>query len=293
MRLREAGRRGRLVGLAALVVLACGCPSIPAGGEPIDLRPAKTPAQLTALLKEISTRPDPEACCARARIYARLREIDETSSSILMSRGDEADIELMSRPSSEDLKSESADRLARHYLERSRRPGAAPFLEPLPASLRRLALVTIASTFAEYAGRDLKALALEELARALDRIAATEDLRIELQQELLKRSNAASISAGVVRAAEEKGEPTAEARRFCEVELGRHLDEATRAADQGTREKAARGDPIRTIDAYLSALTHYLVAREVLVSPTPAQDHSLSGMEIVVRSVSDLLRKDP
>lgn len=80
-----------------------------------------------------------------------------------------------------------------------------------------------------------------------------------------------------------------EARRFCDVDFGRHLDEATPAADQGTREKAARGDTSRILDSCLSSLAHYLVAREILVSP--AQEHALSGFEIVIQSVVAFLKK--
>jgi hypothetical protein len=297
VRIREAGRRRRLVAAAAAVLWASvSCQTTPVGGQAVDLRQAKSPQELTALLDSIASRSDAEACLARARIYARLRELDGTEAMILLARGDAADVDLLSRAAPEDLKAESAERLARHFLERARRrPSGAgsPFQGPLGARARRFTLLTIASTFAEYAPRDLRAGVLEELSTSAGELAADEAIRPEVRRELEKRSKAASLAAAVVRAAEDLGEVTPEARRFAEVDVTRHLDEATRAADQGTREKAARGDPGRIIESYVAALAHYLVARECLVAPTPAQEHALSGMEIVVHSICELLSREP
>ena len=214
---------------------------------------------------------------------------------ILLARGDAADIDLMSRACPEDLKAESAERLARHFLERARRPARAGLTFPGPYAplLRRFVLLTVASSFAEYAPRDVKAGSLEELARVSEALAATEGMKPQIRKEWESRAKACSIGASVVRAAEEKGDVTAEARRFCEVDLGRHLDEATRAADRGTAERAARGDAGRILDSCLVALAHYALAGECLVTPTPAQEHALSGMEIVMHSLCDLLAREP
>ncbi len=279
--------------LSALLVASCASPG--RGGESIDLASAKTPQELTAILESIGPRRDAEACAARARIFARLREMEGADAPILLARGDEADVDLLSRAAPEDLKAESAERLARHFVERARRPAGAgsPFQGSIALLIRRFTLLTVASSFAEYAPRDLKAGALEELARAADALASAEGTKPAVQREWRARSKACSIGAAVVRAAEEKGEVTPESRRFCEVDFARHLDEGTRAADRGTTEKAARGDPGRILDSYLIALAHYTVARECLVTPTPAQEHALSGMEIVVHSLCDLLCREP
>ena len=271
------------------------CGTAPRGGEAVDLKAAKTPQELAAILESIAPRNDAEACAAKARILARLREMEGGDAPILLARGDAADIDLLSRASTEELKAESAERLSRHFLERARRPAGAgsTFPGPYALLLRRFVLLTVGSSFAEYAPRDLKAGSLEELARASEALATAEGMKPGIRKEWESRAKACSIGAAVVRAAEEKGDVTAEARRFCEAGLGRHLDEATRAADRATTERAARGDPGRILDSCLIALAHYAVARECLVTPTPAQEHALSGMEIVMHSLCDLLAREP
>jgi hypothetical protein len=292
---RETGGRRRLVAAAAVLWATVSCQTAPVGGHAVELREAKTPQELTAVLDSIASRSDAEACLARARIYARLRELEGPEAVILLARGDAADVDLLSRAAPEDLKAESAERLARHFLERSRRPAGAgsTFQGPWGARVRRFTMLTIATTFGEYAPRDVRAGALEELSASAGELAADESIGPEIRRELEKRSKASSLAAAVVRGAEELGDVTPEARRFSEVDVSRHLDEATRQADQGTREKAARGDPGRILDSYMAALAHYVVARECLVTPTPAQEHALSGMEIVVHSLCELLSREP
>ena len=273
--------------------ISCGTPR--RGGEEVDLQQARTPQELTAILESIASRQDAEACVARARIFARLRELEGGDASILVARGDAADVELLSRAAPEELKAESAERLACHFLERARKPPGAgsPFQGPFSPLVRRFMLLTIAASFAEYGPRDLKAGALEELSRAAEALSSAEGMKPAIQREWQARAKACSIGAAVVRAAEEKGEVTSESRRFCEVDLGRHLDEGTRAADRATLEKAARGDEGRILDSCIAALAHYTVARECLVTPTPAQEHALSGMEIVVHSLCEMLSREP
>jgi hypothetical protein len=44
---------------------------------------------------------------------------------------------------------------------------------------------------------------------------------------------------------------------------------------------------------YLLALAHYGVVRETVTELTPAQEHALDAQEIVVRSLCDLLCREP
>jgi hypothetical protein len=83
--------------------------------------------------------------------------------------------------------------------------------------------------------------------------------------------------------------PSPEARAFCERDLGRHLEEAARVADQATRERAERGDPVQVLEGYLESLTHYVLVRECLWDAGLAEERRLDGMALVARCVTDLL----
>jgi hypothetical protein len=88
-------------------------------------------------------------------------------------------------------------------------------------------------------------------------------------------------------------EPSVDARNFCEAEPARHLEEGTRSADLGTREKASRSELDGIVQWYVLALAHYGVVRETAVELTPAQEHALAGQEIIVRSLCDLICREP
>lgn len=292
----KAGLRFLMI-VACAASLALGTSCMPSTGraEPVPVQEARTPEDLSGLLESIAGRSDAEACLARARIYARLRELDGVDAPILRAKGDAADIDVLSQPSGEDLKEESADRLARHFLERAKSGGGAgsPFRGAPAKALHRFVLLTVAAYFGEYASRGVHADALDGLSETADELAGMEELQPEVRKDWHVRGKTYALRADDLRAAEEKDDVTPEARKFCEIALGRHLDEATRAADRGTAEKAGRGDAGRALQSYLMALAHYTLARECLVSPTPAQAHALSGMEIVARSVCELICREP
>ena len=88
-------------------------------------------------------------------------------------------------------------------------------------------------------------------------------------------------------------EPSVDARKFCESEPSRHIEEGTRSADLGTREKASRSEMDIVVQWYVLTLAHYGVVRETAVEPTPAQEHALAGQEIIVRSLCDLICREP
>jgi hypothetical protein len=270
---------------------ACGTP--PPAGEPVPLKEARTPEQLSAILESISSRRDAEAGAARARIYARLREFGGTNALVWRTKGDAADVDVLSQPAPPELKAESAARVAQHFLERAKVGGGAPFKGAHAEALRRFIFLGVAERFAEYASSKIHAEILERLSAACERLSEVEGVSPDLRREWTARSKGYGLQANELLAAEEKNEVSAETRKFCEADLARHLEEATRAADRGTTEKAARGDAARVLEYYLLSLTHFALARECIVDPTPAQDHALAGMEIVAQSLANLLRREP
>lgn len=277
-----------------LLALAAACAPQGRRETPVPLQDAHTADDLSSLLTEIANRTDVEACAARARIYARLRELDGGGATMLRAKGDASDVDVLSQPAGEDLKAESAGRLARHFIERARTgSGGTPFQGAAASALRRFVLFTVAAYFGEYASVQIHAEALDGLADAAEELSGMETLKEGIRKDWHVRSKTYGLRADDLRAAEERSEIAPEARKFCEISLGRHLDEATRFADRGTTEKAGRGDAGRALESYLTALAHYALARECLVSPTPAQEHALSGMEIVARSVSELIGREP
>ncbi len=82
----------------------------------------KTPEELRALMDNISPRTDSEANVARARVYSLLRELEGANSPTLLSRGDAADVEVLSHSSSDSARMESAGRLSKHFRERAENP---------------------------------------------------------------------------------------------------------------------------------------------------------------------------
>jgi hypothetical protein len=276
------------------VAAAVACESGPPAGKPVSLKEAHTPEALSAVLESIAARKDAEACAARARIYARLRDFGGTNSLVWRAKGDAADIDVLSQPAPPEMKAESAGRLAKHFLERAKGGGAGALFKGAHAEeLRRFVLLSVAVRFGEYAVAGAHAEALEDLAVTAEKLAESEDLRPEVRKEWSARSKAFGLEANELRAAEEKNEVTSETRKFCEADLARHLEEATRAADRAPSEKAGRGDAGRVMEGYLSSLAHFSLARESIVDPTPAQEHALSGMEIVAQSLGNLIRREP
>lgn len=270
------------------------------GCAPAELRPtpvvatARTAEDIRRVLAEIAERTDAPAALERARGYDRLRTLKAGPEGELLSRGDAADLQVLSQPAERKLKQESAQRLSRHFRERAQRPDLARsgFEGPLGDQLRRFVFGTVAAYFGELAGRQEHAQALESMAAVAEELADHASLKPESRDRWHQRSRLYSL-----RAVDEAGNPAptdpgSEAIRFCELDASRRLEEATRAADYGTREKAARGDPERALEWYLLALCHFAVARETLPSPTPAQIHALGAQDIVVRSLSELLDRE-
>jgi hypothetical protein len=293
VRVREAAGKGRLVGLLACLAALPSCGSGPVRGEPVVI--PDTPAALRRTLAEIEPRKDPEAARARARIYARLRELEDPGSTELLARGDAADVEVLSQPGPPEFKSESAGRLAKHFRDR----GATPALcrsalqGPLGGPLRKFVLFTIAASFGEVASRGEYAMALDRLAAAAQEIADAPPLKPEAREPWRARAAEYARRAEDLRSSEEPREPGPEARSFSEQDFARHLEEAARAADAATREKAQRGDPERVLESYLLALAHYVLVRECLPEPSPADEKRLESMELVTRSLCDLLCAQP
>ena len=266
---------------------ACG----PRGIATPSVDKAGTPQELRLLLEEIEGRSDVEAHVARARAYERLREMGEGPAAELMRRGDAADVAVLAGGASPQMKAESAGRLARHFRERAEtsEPGACPFGGPLGEPLRRYTRLMVAARFGEYASRPEHGASLERLAAIAQELADRGELRPEMRDRWNRRAR--ELAQKAVEESSQKADPApgAEALKFCEYDVGRHLEEAIQAAEFGTREKAARGDADRALDWYLTALTHYAVVEGCVDRPSPAQASALQTQDIILRSLEDLM----
>jgi hypothetical protein len=253
------------------------------------------PAELRKALESIKSRTDIQAMMARARIYNRLRALEQTISPSLMALGDAADIDVLSNGAPIELKVESAGRLAAHFRERAENPvlSRSSFPGHLGEPLRRIVLLTVAVSFAEVTSRREFVASLEKIAAAQLSFADREALSPEAVAVWRKRAAAATAKALQLGKGDEPLEASAESRAFAESVLLRHLEEGTRAADLGTREKANRGEMEGVLQWYVLALAHYGVARETVLELTPAQEHALAAQEIVVRSLCDLICREP
>ncbi len=281
MRLREAARRGGLVGIAALLASCAG------GGGGNGSEGGETVQDLTARLAALEARQDPEALLEQAELCERLRRKGGMDAGEALARGDGCDLRVLGGPARAEQKAASARRVAAHFLERAERPALcrSTFTGPIAEPLRRFAMVTAAARFAEYASRDLFADALEKLAGLADELADLEALKPEARERWQRRGRASTLRASELRSRAGPWQPGAEALKFCEFGVARHLEEGTRAMDFGTREKAARGDPDRILEWYLQALSHLTVARECLARPTEAELQALEAQEVAARHV--------
>jgi hypothetical protein len=249
--------------------------------------------ELRALLDGIAERQDPAACLARARALEKMRGLGGGSPPVLLAQGDAADVGVLSRPGDRETKIECAARMSRHFLERSESPALcrSRFAGPLGEALRRFVLAAAAATYGEYADGKEAAGALERMASVAELLADSGELRPAMRDGWHRRARLYALRA--VEFAAGPRVPGAEALKFGEYDLARHLEEGTKAADQGTRERASRGDPERALEWYLQSLAHFAVARECLPSPTAAQTQALAAQDIVVRSLTDLLCREP
>jgi hypothetical protein len=231
----------------------------------------------------------------RARIYNRLRELEKTVSPTLLALGDSSDVDVLSHGGTNKAKAESAARLSAHFRERAENPilSRSSFPGHLGEPLRRIVLLTIATFFGESASRREMTVSLEKLAAATLEFAEREALSPEAVKLWRQRSAAAAARALELASSGDPLEPSVDARNFCESEPSRHLEEGTRSADLGTREKAARSEMDGIVQWYMLALAHYGVVRETAVELTPAQDHALAGQDIIVRSLCDLICREP
>lgn len=292
VRVRQAAGRRRLVGglLAALLLPACGSletrPPRPAAG-------LSTPDELRVLIGELEARRDPAACLERARAYERLRTLKAGDEAELLRRGDAADLEVLGQPSPAPMKTEAASRLSRHFRERARSGGLgrSTFRGPLGDLLRAFVYETVSAYFGEVASAREHAAALERMAATAQELADHASLRPDGRDRWHARARLYALRA-VERSGAATAPPGADALKYSELDLSRRLEEATRCADYGTREKASRGDPERALEWYLLSLCHFELAREVLETPTPAQEHALAAREIVIRSLAELLCRE-
>ncbi len=253
-----------------------------------------TPEEIRAILEQLAGRSDAAASLERARAFDRLRSLQAGPEADLTARGDAADLAVLAQPAPVDSKRESAKRLSRHFRERAAKPALAQssFEGPLGLLLRRLVFGAVALQFGEYASREEHAQSLEVMAAVAAELADHAALRPELRDRWHQRSRQYGLRAVGQAANPAPPDPAPEALKFCEVDPVRRLEEATRCADYGTREKAARGDPERALEWYLLSLSHFLVVRETSLAPTPAQVHALAAQDIVARSLSELLGRE-
>ncbi|HEX7901324.1 MAG TPA: hypothetical protein VF950_26435 [Planctomycetota bacterium] len=293
MRFREAaGRRGLVaVLLAGILLPACGTTE----ERPIrSVATAATAEEIGGILEEISDRADAAACLERGRAYERLRALKVGEPGALLRRGDEADLAVLALPASREAKAEAAGRLARHFRERARTPALSrsTFSGPAADLLRTFVFDTISAYFGEVASAVEHAAALERMAATAQELADHASLRPEGRDRWHARARLYALRAVERVSGDAPPDPAPEALKFCEVDLARRLEEATRCADYGTREKASRGDPERALEWYLLSLCHFGVAREVLERPSPAQDHAMAARDVVVRCLSELLCRE-
>ena len=281
-----------LVPAAAILMSCAGGPAV---APEVKLDAAGTPQQLRELLESIRERTDVEAMLGRARIYNRLRELENSASPTLLAMGDASDVDVLSHGGTAQAKAESAARLAGHFRDRAENAllSRSSFPGHLGEPMRRIVLLTVAAFFGEMASGKEMALSFEKLAGASMDFAEREALSPDAVK--LWRKRTAAISARVQELASGVAplEPSVDARNFCESEPSRHIEEGTRAADLGTREKASRSEMEVVVQWYVLALAHYALVRETAVELTPAQAHALAGQEIIVRSLCDLICREP
>lgn len=292
MRLREAvGCRGLV---ALLLVLPVSCVGGPEVAPPVPIENARSADEIRCILDSIKTRTDAEAAVARARGYARIRELEGSTSPTLLAQGDAADIEVLSIGGQNAPRAESAARLSRHFRLRAENPvlSRSSFPGPMGESLRRTVLLTISAYFSELATREDRVASFEKLSAALSEFARKPGLSPQAVKLLTRRAIGDGERAAQQATAQGESEPAPEALKFCDADVARHLEEGTRAADLGTREKADRADIEGVLNWYLLALAHYGIVRETVTELTPAQEHALDAQEIVVRSLCDLLCRD-
>lgn len=292
MRLREAvGCRGLVAPLLALLSSCVGGPQV---APPVPLDNARTVEEIRCIIDSIKSRTDAEAAIARARGYNRIRQMEGAPSPTLLSQGDAADIEVLSVGGENAPRAESAGRLARHFRERAENPvlSRSAFPGPLGESLRRTVLLTISSYFAELSTREDRVATYEKLSVALSDFARKPGLSPQAVKLLTRRAIADGERAAQQATSQGVLEPGADALKFCDSDIARHLEEGTRAADLGTREKADRSELEGVFNWYLLALAHYGIVRETVMELSPAQEHALDAQEIVVRSLCDLLCRD-
>jgi len=280
---------------ALLLGALVSCSSGPAVAPEVKLSSAMNREQLHAVLESISAREDLAAMMGRARIYARLRELEKAVSPSLLALGDSADIDVLSHGASPEAREESAGRLAAHFRERAENPvlSRSSFPGHLGEPLRRIVLLTIAAFYGEAAPHRDRIETLTKLSEAALNFAERESLSPEAVRIWRKRAKDAADRATELGRDGGSTEVSVEARKFCEYDPERHLAEGTRAADLGTREKADRADAEGILQWYLLALAHYGVVRETASQPTTAQEHALAAQEIVVRSLCDMLCREP
>jgi hypothetical protein len=254
-----------------------------------------SPEDLRRRLDEIASRKDFEAASARARIYERLARRGDPAQVEMRARGDAADIELLSQPAPPANRVESAARLSRHFRDRAATPALrrSSFKGPVAEPLLRFVCLDLAVRFGECASRAEHAAALDGLAEAAAALAGLEALKPAARDRWHVRATFYKVRADDVRGDDRPFAPAPEARRFCESDLARHLEEGTRSAVDGTREAAARGDEAKVLDYYLDALVRYVLARECLIEPTPAQASALAVADVVLQSVTDILSREP
>ncbi|HZE98332.1 MAG TPA: hypothetical protein VE981_14975 [Planctomycetota bacterium] len=275
--------------------MGLSCSGGPTHEPPVPLDGVHTAEELHALLDSLCSRSDLQAMMARARIHVRLLDLEGSRSPTLLAQGDAADLDVLSHGAPEAMRVESASRLSRHFRERADKPelSRSAFPGDMGEPLRRLVLLTIASFYGECSTRADWIACLEKLSAATLDLAEKHGLSADSVRLLRKRSQEERKRVLELAASQAPLEPEIDAFKFCDADLPRHLEEGTRAADVGTREKADRAEIDGVLQWYLLALAHYGVVRETVAELTPAQEHALGAQEIVVRSLCDLLCREP
>jgi hypothetical protein len=148
-------------------------------------------------------------------------------------------------------------------------------------------LLSIAARFARCASSEDRTRTLLRLSREHRDFARNARLSPEAALLWERRAIAVETEASPIGEPEER--PDAGSRAFAEMGPLQHLEEGTRAADLGTREKAERASLDEVLNWYFTALVHFAVVQETEVDLTGAMEHTLAAQGIVARCLSDLL----
>lgn len=281
----------RLLALACWASLLPSCATVENGGGETFPPPQGTPAELRAQLESLANKEGFATALRRARIYSKLRSLEEPDAPDLISRGDEADIGVLSsKEAPAEVRTESAARVSLHFRERAAAPGLRRWVfgGPVGELLQKVVLLKIAAGFAEYVSEAEHRAALALLAEAAEALAKAEALNPASARDWHLRA-----AVFTVKSADRPAGPPVAARKFCEAKISDHLDEGTDAANRGTEIKVSRGEEAKVVDCYIDALAHFELVRESLVDPAPGHKIALAAMDVVLRKLNEMICREP